>query len=102
HNTGTNTFTYYLEKPENFKYKLYDKLLNYFTKDIENPTIIDGETNKPMAANYAYNTLKIPSTVVEWCDKNFGPQLYDATESTKSLEWFANIIFENYREFGEK
>lgn len=104
HNTGTNTFTYYIEKPENFKYGLYDKLLHQFTKDLDDPVIVDNNTSGPTAMNYAYNVRGVIASVVEWCDRNYSPTqtLYDQAEITKSLEWFANVIFENIREFGYK
>lgn len=104
HNTGTNTFTYYIEKPDNFKYGLYDKLLHQFTKDLNDPVIVDNNTSGPTAMNYAYNVRGVIASVVEWCDRNYSPTqtLYDQAEITKSLEWFSNVIFENIREFGEK
>ena len=102
HNTGAPIYDYYVAMPENSPHtELYDKLLSYFTRDLVDPNIRynKGGSANPNGANYALNTLNIPASIPEWCDRSLGESTYDSTEITKSLEWFSNIIIEHAREF---
>lgn len=99
HNTGSPLFDYYVPVPENSAYRTYDKLIAYFTRDIDDPDVHYPRSINPSAPNYAYHSLGIVSSGPEWCDRRFGEVTFDSTEITKALEWFANIFIEHSRDF---
>lgn len=103
HNTGKPGKHYYIVLPDVYKYKTYDKLLSYFTRDIENPDVFLEQMGKPNFANYLYTNYKqIPSSHPEWTDTTFGGRKYGSEDLTKALTWFSNVIIEHCREFEGK
>src|SRR5690625_232189 len=84
HNTGAPLYDYYVPVPENSRYKTYEKLLAYFTKDLTDPNIQYRHSTNPTAPNFAFETFNIPSSGPEWCDGVSGTMFY-SVEITKAL-----------------
>ena len=92
HNFGTPDHDYVLYAEPKTE-KIGAQILDYLTKNIQNPDVDFRITqNDSSSNNYASGVLDIPAINAEWCDGRFGTKLYDSTEITKALEWYGNIV----------
>ena len=96
HNHGQPIADFIYYTPRNASNRpIFEKLVEYLSRNIPNPVIDTHETEMPTAHAYAWNVLKIPAANPEFPDGRFGNRKYDSIEVTKSLEWFSNLILQH-------
>jgi Zinc carboxypeptidase len=100
HNTGHPTsYDFFYVSPSIYKGLEFERLIEYFSKGMENPVIFNDTAPLPNACNYVYDKYRIPTAHPEWCDMRRGVELYDSIEMTGALSWYANIIIEFCRTY---
>lgn len=99
HNFGAPAADYIVYNSANADNQfIYNDLIDYLTKGIADPIVINETQETPSAYNYATNVLKMVSGNPEWADRRFGGSQYNSVEITKAVEWFGNIIIQHARE----